>query len=46
MIVHEKVDGDTFKKLMTGEMQYDADGELAQYQASLAEKKENEDSEK
>lgn len=46
LIVHEKVDGDTFKKLMTGEMQYDADGELAQYQASLAEKKENEDSEK
>ena len=46
LIVHEKVDGDTFKKLMTGEMQYDADGELAQYQTSLAEKKENEDSEK
>ncbi len=33
LMVNEKVDGDVFKKLMTGEMSYDADAELAKYQA-------------
>ena len=31
LIVNEKVDGDVFKKLMTGEMYYDADAELEKY---------------
>ena len=33
LIVNEKVDGDVFKKLMTGEMYYDADAELEKYNA-------------
>ena len=33
LIVNEKVDGEVFKKLMTGEMYYDADAELEKYNA-------------
>lgn len=33
LIVNEKVDRDVFKKLMTGEMYYDADAELEKYNA-------------
>jgi len=40
LIVHEKMDGDVFEKLMTGEMVYDADAELARYQEELEKKKE------
>ena len=34
------MDGDVFEKLMTGEMVYDADAELARYQEELEKKKE------
>ncbi len=40
LIVHEKVDGDIFKKLMDGSMAYDADGELTKYQEKLVQKEE------
>ncbi len=47
LIVHEKVDGDVFKKLMDGSLQYDADGELEKYQQEIAKKqKETENQEK
>ncbi len=38
LIVHEKVDGDVFKKLMDGSMYYDADGELEKYQREVEER--------
>ena len=43
LIVHEKVDGDVFKKLMTGEMEYDADAELEQYQKKRESKQEEQE---
>ena len=45
LIVNEKVDGDVFKKLMTGEMYYDADAELEKYNAQKQLKQKSEQEE-